>query len=89
MANSEKLQKQVIQALTEKIPNSKCPLCGVQQWVVQLGTTYLPLEVQVGSGSSFSQRAISAALLICTNCGNSHVINLSVLLPDPVDKVSG
>ncbi len=85
--DSSNLQERVIQALSEKIPNAKCPLCGADEWSVQVGTTYLPLETQFTGSASWNQRAFPSIALICENCGNTHLMNLSILLPDLVNKV--
>lgn len=81
MAESIELQKAVIAALNEKIPNAVCPLCKVQDWNVQLGTSFLPLKIETGNTSSWNSNALPVALLICGNCGNTHLLNLEVLLP--------
>lgn len=82
MADSADIQRLVVQALAQKMPNVRCPLCGSDDWNVQLGTTYLPLKIQTGFSSSWNQSALPAVALICGNCGNTHMLNLRVLLPD-------
>jgi hypothetical protein len=80
MADSEKLQKQVIDAIGKVAPNVKCPICGQEEWIVQLGTSFLPLSVQTGSTTSYTGNALPVALLICNVCGNTHLMNQSILL---------
>jgi hypothetical protein len=83
MPNSEVIQKKVIEALSKKLPdNTVCPLCKVSDWQVQIGVTHLPLQIEVGSTSSYSQKGLSNVDLICGNCGNTHLLNLRILLPE-------
>ncbi len=83
MANSEDLQKKIIEAINAKIGTTfRCPLCQHSDWQVQLGTTFLPLKVQSQYGNSYSANALPNAALICTVCGNTHLLNLFVLLPE-------
>jgi len=80
--NSPELQKRIIEAIEKKAPNSKCSLCNTEEWFVQLGTTYLPLQMISENSSSWSQQALPSAALVCNNCGNTQLLSLSVLLPD-------
>jgi len=80
--NSEQLQKLVIQAIEKKMPDAVCPLCKSPDWNVQLGTSFLPLKTEAGYSSSWNQNALPVVALICGNCGNTHLLNLFVLLPD-------
>lgn len=87
MISSQELQQKVIEALAEKIEmGMRCPLCQVDDWNVQIGTTFLPLRTESPNGSSWNQQALPSAALICGNCGNTHLLNLSVLLPDLVNR---
>lgn len=80
MPDSPELQKRVIEAIGAKAPEAKCPICGNEDWSVQLGTSYLPLSIVSGSTRSWNQNALQVALLICNICGNTHLLNLDVLL---------
>ena len=82
MTDSDQLQKLIIQAIEQKMPDAVCPLCKSPDWNVQLGTSFLPLKIESASGSSWSQNALPGVALICGNCGNTHFLNLRVLLPD-------
>ena len=82
MIDSFELQKKVIQALADKMPDAVCPLCKSPDWNVQLGTSYLPLKTESASGASWAQNALPGVALICGNCGNTHFLNLRVLFPD-------
>jgi hypothetical protein len=80
MVDSSELQKQVIEALAALGPAPKCPICGHDDWSVQVGTSYLPLKTESAYGSSWNQTALAVAGLICDTCGNTHLLNLNVLL---------
>ena len=82
MLTSNELAKLVVQKISEILPNAVCPLCQNPTWTVQPGTTFLPLKHQSETGSSYSQNALPLVALVCRRCGNSHLLNLSVLLPD-------
>jgi len=80
MPDSENLQKKVINAIGSIAPEAKCPICRSEDWLVQLGTSYLPLSFDSGSTTSYNQNAFPVALLVCGVCGNTHLMNLNVLL---------
>lgn len=74
-------QQRVIKALQQKIPQSKCPLCGVSNWAVQRGTYWFTEHYHEGTMQSIGPN-LPCAALVCQNCGNTHFINVSVLDPE-------
>lgn len=80
--NSEELQKKALEILERKVPNAACPLCGTEDWAVQLGQTFLPLEVNLRNSSSFNQQAVTCVMLTCNFCGNTHLLKIDVLTKD-------
>ena len=79
---SEELQKRVIEALNIKAPDTTCPLCHTKRWNVVAGTTLLGLKSSSAYGSSYTQNGLPSVAIVCLNCGNTHLLNLTVLLPD-------
>lgn len=79
---SEELQKRVIEALKVKAPDTTCPLCHTNRWNVVPGTLLLGLKSSSQYGSSYIQNGLPSVAIVCLHCGNTHLLNLSVLLPD-------
>jgi hypothetical protein len=79
---SEELQKKVIEALSVKAPDTTCPLCHTKRWNVVSGTILLALKSSSQYGNSYTQSGLPSVALVCLNCGNTHLLNLTVLLPN-------
>jgi hypothetical protein len=81
MKFTEEVGQRIITALRERLPEHKlspCGICGTNAWSIHNGYVRLSIQkdligVQLG-GSAFPLIA-----LICTNCGNTHLLNLKVL----------
>jgi hypothetical protein len=77
--SNEEIVQRVIQKLTEKTGGMHpCPVCGHAAWTV--GNQYVvislspqPTEIHMG-GPVYPTIAI-----ICSNCGNTHLINMLIL----------
>jgi hypothetical protein len=73
--------QQIIAALGAKLPNRQlgnCTICGVTAWelvdaFVTISLSGEPNAVQLGG------QILPNAVLVCTNCGNTHLLNLNRL----------
>jgi hypothetical protein len=70
-------QKQLIQKLTEKVPKAFCRFCS------EIGTLRVAADIVTPmtwiGGSMVVGTAYPQAMLICTNCGYTHYLNLLAL----------
>jgi predicted nucleic-acid-binding Zn-ribbon protein len=79
MSNVQAIQSRIISFLTIKLGTTpKCPLCGNTEWTVN--DHYFALSLS----SHPSQLQLNGPMqptipIICSNCGNTHLINLLVL----------
>ena len=80
MASKDEVGSRVLAAIQAKTGGQKaCVLCGHVQWTVN--TAFSP--IQVGSSPTeatfASGKAMPTVAMICTHCGNTHLLNLLVL----------
>lgn len=73
----ESFQDRFIKAVTERIPNSRCPLCQSSDWEVQSGV-YMFREYKKAGYSTSTQESLPSAALVCRVCGNTQFVNLLV-----------
>ncbi|MBI4292519.1 MAG: hypothetical protein HY661_13665 [Betaproteobacteria bacterium] len=79
MASKEEVIKKITIALNEKAGGQQpCVVCGKTQWLivdqfVTMTVAKEPNAVRLGGAS------MPLVPLVCTNCGNTHLLNLLVL----------
>jgi formate dehydrogenase maturation protein FdhE len=81
MKYSKEVHDRILVALSSRLPGKKlgnCPICGELKWniasaFVAITTTVEPQQITLGPN------AWPCVILYCTNCGNSHFLNLVVL----------
>jgi len=81
MKFSEEVGQKIVAALRQRLPNQKlspCAICGTNAWFINKG--YVRLSIQEDLlGAVLGGKAFPMIALICTNCGNTHLLNLKVL----------
>src|SRR4051812_47429825 len=81
MKFSEEIAEKILVALRQRLPDqklSRCAICGTAAWVFHRG--YVRLTVQEDLVATvLGGKAFPLIALICTNCGNTHLLNLGVL----------
>jgi|SRR5579862_1204756 len=81
MASKAEVGKRLLAAIQERTGGQKpCVLCGHTQWTVNTAFTAIqvsknPLETVLGGPG----QAMPTVAMICTHCGNTHLLNLLVL----------
>jgi len=76
---TEKERNEIIAALTAKVPNPPpCAICGRQQWMVQKKYIVLLLQEDINN-LTLEGQSLPCAAIICSNCGNTHLLNLFML----------
>ena len=81
MKFSPEVEQRIIAALAERMPNrtlGACSLCKTARWELQQGYVVLsatddPQRLFLGGST------LPCAVLICVNCGNTHLLNLLML----------
>ena len=78
---------QILSALTTKMGEIKpCPLCGDNNWQLQDGLVRLVVQ-EKKTRLSLGGRNFPCIALICSNCGNTHLVNLiSLGLRELIEK---
>lgn len=77
MKSTEESRALIIDVLAKRGAPKACPLCQTQiGWTISEGFVTLlvhddPLKIQMASG-----KGLPCAVLLCDNCGNTHLINL-------------
>ena len=75
--NTDSFQDRFIKAITERIPNSRCPLCQSSDWEVQPGVYTFRERTMMGFSSSVGNGLPSGAL-VCKVCGNTQFVSLLI-----------
>jgi hypothetical protein len=65
------------EAIQARITNP-CPLCAGEQWEPSPQLVTLSLEAGPDSSTRDGQR-LACAMLTCTRCGNTHLLNVVTL----------
>jgi hypothetical protein len=78
MAFPEQVKAQILQRLRERWASNACPLCGTQKWSVE-GFITFAVENAIVRLPLSQGPVLPCAALVCLNCGNTLLINLSVL----------
>jgi hypothetical protein len=71
----ESFQDRFIRAVSQTIPNSRCPLCQSSDWGVQPEIYYFKAHVRSEFGESWGNGLPSAAL-VCNVCGNIQFMSV-------------
>jgi hypothetical protein len=81
MKYTEEVGQRIVAALRERLPGQKlspCAICGTNAWVINTG--YVRLAIQDDPRSArLGGKGFPMIALICTNCGNTHLLNLKIL----------
>lgn len=79
LKSSEKAK--VIEALKEKHVTGPCELCRNTSWSLQdsIVAPLLLLRTDSGLSVGLSGDAHPAVMLLCTNCGNTKLLNIGIL----------
>ncbi len=80
MTTAQETIDRITEALQQKIGDRelRCPLCQHEQW--QIPPSFLPLTLKKTPRSfQLGGTVLPTVPLICTNCGNTQLINLRVL----------
>lgn len=81
MSTNQEIVQRIIAAIREKTANFdfRCPVCNHNTWHVPQDYTYLPLRKDFAGGIRLGGPILPLVPLVCTNCGNTHLLNLKVL----------
>ena len=80
MATDKEIQERIIKALEAKMGKAapKCPICGHNHWSV--GNRYVVLSVSKNPKQvTIGGENYPLIPLVCSNCGNTHLLNLLTL----------
>jgi len=79
MATAEEVLAKVTAALRERVGDERpCVVCGHTAWVVS--TRFVVLTAQLNPLSrGMRKEAFPLLPVVCTHCGNTHLLNLRVL----------
>ena len=79
MALSPEQNAAILAKLQEKVKRPRCALCGSETWSVNDGgIVMLPLQDSF-EGRVLRGPASPSVLIVCTNCGNTHLLNVFIL----------
>jgi hypothetical protein len=79
MATRKELSLRIIERLEERTKGSKpCSVCGQDDWMVQAKFAAITLTKDANR-LVLGGESMPTVPLICTNCGNTHFLNLLVL----------
>ena len=73
------IQGQISSAIAGKQVAGRCPLCGNQRWTLANGFVYVTLQPDFGGVYVGGTGGLPSVALVCTNCGNTHLLNLVTL----------
>lgn len=80
MPTNEDIANRIIAALQEKVGNRQivCPICANQKWSINMRYAVLPAS-QAPNQITLGKDALPFIPLTCSNCGNTHLINILTL----------
>lgn len=80
-------KERIIAAIKEKAPQfGRCVICGQANWSLQDGFVTPTLQSNLKS-VTLGGTVLPSIALTCSNCGNTHLLNVIVLgLRDLLDK---
>jgi hypothetical protein len=77
MAFTAEQRHQIAEHITRKAPNiGACFLCGTRDWQLGDGIVNLMLSDQAGGELVGGGRVLPSVPLVCTNCGNTVLLNV-------------
>jgi hypothetical protein len=82
MPEQKTLQAKIIEALQQKIPAPRCPLCRGVDWDVPGGVFTFHYQTRSQYGGSSFANAHPCAAMVCQTCGDTRFISLAVLVPE-------
>jgi hypothetical protein len=71
-------EQEILAAVSARIPNALCPCCRSDRWNLADGYVILPVSPSAVNRVESGER-LPCVALVCTNCGNTQLINLLVL----------
>lgn len=83
---SEEEKKKIVEALSQKVPQLKCPMCNHQKFSLAEG--YFNNFIQDLKSVSLGGPSIPTTAIICENCGfvSQHALGALKLLPKDEKK---
>jgi hypothetical protein len=79
LAFTEEEKQKILGAIRTKVPQmGKCPICGNPHWTLADGFVSLPIQGQIG-GIVLGGPTLPCVPIICTNCGNTALLNAMLL----------
>jgi hypothetical protein len=78
MPSNQEIYNRIVEALSKKAPTPACPMCKHNNWELGAGYVVLPASpdpVQLYMGG----KVYPLAVMTCSNCGNTQLINLLTL----------
>jgi RNase P subunit RPR2 len=81
---NEEIQKRIMEALSSKMPKPICPMCQNTTWTVTDGYMVVPVSARP-TKISMGPRGYPFVPVTCSKCGNTQLINLTLLGFKPED----
>ncbi len=79
MSFSEEDRAKIVAAITKRVPKiGVCPICGNPDWQFQDGFIRIVVQKDIRNISLGGQN-YPCVVIICKNCGNTHLLNLITL----------
>ncbi len=80
MKFTDEVIDRVIGVINAKTHNqeSKCSVCGQEEWTLSDGLVYFPLQENIRS-VSWEGRGMPCVAMICSTCGNTQFLNAITL----------
>ena len=81
MKFTEEIAQKIFAALRQRLPEQKlspCAICGTNAWYIYRGYVLLTIQQDL-LDTVLGGPAFPMITLMCTNCGNTHLLNLKVL----------
>ena len=75
-------RRRLTEAINEKLPNARCPLCQNENWRIAPDLSLIGLRYglkQQAWPSQVGGYGIPTVAITCTNCGNTHQLHLEEL----------
>ena len=81
MKFSKDVERVILDTFVARLPEKQliCPLCRQKNWILSNGFVLLPTQEESDTITNVGMRGLVLAALSCTNCGNTHLLNLLVL----------
>ncbi len=79
------LKSDVIKEIVSKKWIHGCPMCGSRHWSMDEKMIMTPIQLNTDRSFKFDGKVLPVVPVMCTNCGNTVLIN--PLVVDAVDKM--